>query len=73
MQTKIYVITKYSEWDQSFSNELICTNPKKVIEYVNSVQDIDSNYYCCVYDQNGKLGEHGYLFKTKLLGRIDLT
>lgn len=73
MQTKIYVITKYSSWDNTFTNELICTNPKKVIEYVNSIQDIDINYYCSTYNKDEKLGEHGYLFKTKWLGRIDLT
>ena len=72
MQTKIYVITKYSEWKQSCSNELICTNPKKVIEYINN-QDIDINYYCIVYNENGETIESGCLFKTKESGKIDLT
>lgn len=73
MQTKIYVITKYSEFEQTFSNELICTNPKKVIEYAQNIKHIDSNYYCVVYNENGQTIEHGYLFKTKESGKIDLT
>lgn len=70
---RIYCVTR-AGWE-GMSVELVCTKEIAVVNLVRQakVGKYIDQLYCRVYDDVGILVDEGHLYKTALLGKIDLS